>query len=71
MYVPKGTPKVIVDKLAAALNQALDDPAVAKRILDLGGSVPGKRERGPSNLAAVLQADIAKWHPILKNATVE
>ena len=70
MYVPKGTPKAIVDKLAAALDQALDDPAVAKRILDLGGSVPGKLERGPSHLAAVLQADIAKWHPILKNATV-
>ena len=66
MYAPKGTPQDVVAKLAAALDKALDDPAVAKRLIDLGGSVPSKAERGPAHLAAVLQADIAKWHPILK-----
>ena len=68
MYAPKGTPKDIVAKLAAALDTALDDPAVAKRIVDLGGSVPSKAERGPAHLAAVLKSDIAKWHPILQAA---
>ena len=68
MYAPKGTPKEIVAKLAAALDKALDDPAVAKRIVDLGGSVPTKAERGPAHLAQVLKSDIAKWHPILKAA---
>ncbi len=71
MYAPKGTPKDIVDKLAGALNKALDDPAVAKRIVDLGGSVPAKAERGPAHLAAVLKADIAKWHPILQAAMAQ
>jgi len=71
MYAPKGTPKDIVDKLAGALDKALDDPAVAKRIVDLGGSVPAKAERGPAHLAAVLKADIAKWHPILQAAMAE
>jgi len=66
MYAPKGTPQDVVAKLAAALDKALDDPAVAKRLIDLGGSVPSKAERGPAHLAAVLHADIAKWHPILK-----
>ncbi len=68
MYAPKGTPKDIIAKLAAALDQALDDPAVAKRLVDLGGAIPAKAERGPVHLAAVLKADIAKWHPILKAA---
>ena len=68
MYAPKGTPKDIVAKLAAALDTALDDPAVAKRIVELGGSVPSKAERGPAHLAAVLKSDIAKWHPILQAA---
>lgn len=68
MYAPKGTPKDIVAKLAAALDMALDDPAVAKRIVELGGSVPSKAERGPAHLAAVLKSDIAKWHPILQAA---
>ena len=71
MYAPKGTPKDIVDKLAAALDRALADPAVDKRIVDLGGSVPTKAERGPAHLAAVLKADIAKWHPILTAAMAE
>jgi tripartite-type tricarboxylate transporter receptor subunit TctC len=68
MYAPKGTPKDIVAKLSAALDQALDDPAVAKRLAELGGSVPAKAERGPAHLAAVLKADVARWYPILKAA---
>ena len=68
IYAPKGTPHDVVAKLAAALDKSLDDPAVAKRLVDLGGSVPAKAERGPAHLAAVLKADIAKWHPILKAA---
>ena len=68
MYAPKGTPKDIIDKLSAALAKALDDPAVAKRMVDLGGAIPAKAERGPAHLATVLKADIAKWHPILKAA---
>jgi tripartite-type tricarboxylate transporter receptor subunit TctC len=68
MYAPKGTPQDIVAKLSGALDKALDDPAVAKRLADLGGTVPTKAERGPAHLTAVLKADIAKWHPILKAA---
>jgi hypothetical protein len=37
-------------------------------MVDLGGAVPTKAERGPARLTAVLKADIAKWHPILKAA---
>ena len=51
MYAPKGTPKEIVDKLAAALDKALDDPAVVKRLGDLGGTDPrqgGTQPRRPS-----------------------
>ncbi len=68
MLAPKGTPKEIVAKLAAALDKALDDPAVIKRIVDLGGSVPTKAERGSAHLAEVLKADVARWNPILKAA---
>ncbi len=67
MYAPKGTPEDIVAKLSGALARALDDPAVAKRVVDLGGSVPTKAERGPAHLAEVLKNDIAKWHPILQS----
>lgn len=71
VFAPKGTPKPIVDKLAVALNKALDDPAVAKRLADLGGTVPPPAERGPAFLEKTLKADIAKWDPILKKAMAE
>jgi tripartite-type tricarboxylate transporter receptor subunit TctC len=57
-----------VDKLNDALNKALDDPAVAQRLLELGGTVPPKAQRGPAYLANLLKADIARWNPILKAA---
>ncbi len=68
IFAPKGTPKPIVDKLSAALDKALDDPAVVKRLTGLGGTVPSKAERGPAHLETVLKADIARWNPILKQA---
>jgi tripartite-type tricarboxylate transporter receptor subunit TctC len=68
MFAPKGTPKEVIDKLADALDKALDDPAVQKRLADLGGSVPPKADRSPAKFAAFVQEEIAKWMPILKAA---
>src|SRR5262249_11638338 len=37
LFAPKGTPKERVDRLHAATDQALADPAVRSRLADLGG----------------------------------
>jgi len=71
IFAPKGTPKDIVDKLARALDQALDDPGVKKRLADLGGSLPTKDERTPAKFDAFVKAEIARWSPILKAANTE
>jgi putative tricarboxylic transport membrane protein len=68
IFAPKGTPKPIVDKLAGALAKALDDPAVQKRMANLGGSIPSKDERTPAKFEAYVTAQIAHWSPILKAA---
>ncbi|HEY7663135.1 MAG TPA: tripartite tricarboxylate transporter substrate-binding protein [Xanthobacteraceae bacterium] len=68
MFAPKGTPTDIVDKLARALDQALDDPGVKQRLIDLGGSLPAKDERTPAKFDAFVKAEIARWSPILKSA---
>jgi tripartite-type tricarboxylate transporter receptor subunit TctC len=68
MFAPKGTPKEIVDKLAQALDKALDDPAVVKRVSELGGSIPPKAERNPEKFATFVRAEIDRWSPILKQA---
>jgi tripartite-type tricarboxylate transporter receptor subunit TctC len=68
IYAPKGTPKEIVAKLADALNKALDEPAAAQRLGNLGGTVPPKAERGPDFLRKTVASDIPRWAPILKEA---
>jgi tripartite-type tricarboxylate transporter receptor subunit TctC len=71
MYAPRGTPRDVIAKLAAALDKALDEPALAKRLVDLGGAVPSKAERGSEHLASVLKSDMARWHPILQAAMAQ
>jgi tripartite-type tricarboxylate transporter receptor subunit TctC len=68
IYAPKNTPKAVVDKLAAALDKALDDPATAEKLGKLGGTVPPKAERGPEFLKKTVAQDIIYWAPILKEA---
>jgi len=68
IFAPKGTPKPVVAKLIDALNKTLDDPATVKRLQELGGTVPPKRDRGLEPLAERLKEDIALWHPLLVRA---
>ena len=70
IFAPKGVSREIVEKLAGALDKALDDPSVQKRLADLGGAVPAKDERTPAKFDAFVKAEIARWSPILKAASV-
>jgi len=71
IFAPKGTSKDIIDKLAAALDKALDNPVVQQRLADLGGSLPSKEERTPAKFDGFVKAEIARWSPILKAANIE
>jgi tripartite-type tricarboxylate transporter receptor subunit TctC len=71
MFAPKGTSNEAVEKLAAALAKAHDDPAVQKRLADLGGLVPAKAERTPIKFASFVKSEIERWSPMLKAADVE
>jgi tripartite-type tricarboxylate transporter receptor subunit TctC len=68
MVAPKGTPAPIVDKLVAALNQALDDPHVVKRLAELGSTTPKPADRGPAGLQKLVESEIARITPVLKEA---
>ena len=68
LFAPKGTPKPILDKLADALDKALDDEATRKRLLELGSDIPGKDRRGQAALSSLVKSEIAKWTPIIKAA---
>ena len=68
IFAPKGTPKEIIDNLANALDRTLDDPGVAKRLAELGGSIPLKNERTPAKFDAFVKAEVARWSAILKGS---
>lgn len=65
---PKGTPKEIVDKLVDALDKALNDETVKKRLLDLGTVIPTAEERKPAGFAALIKRDADKLAPVLSAA---
>lgn len=68
IFAPKGTPKEVVQKLSVALDKALDDPTVIKRLADLGGAVPKKSERSPAQFEKLVKSEISRWKPILEAA---
>src|SRR5436309_1860609 len=70
IFAPKGMPKEITAKLTAALDKSLDDSLVRKRVAELGGSIPGKQERSSASFARLVKAEIARWSPILKAASL-
>ncbi|MGL4239827.1 MAG: tripartite tricarboxylate transporter substrate-binding protein [Beijerinckiaceae bacterium] len=70
LFAPKGTPRPIVEKLAAALSQALDDPATRARLDQLGAIIPPPARRGPDALRALVDSEVKKWTPVIKAANV-
>ena len=68
IFAPKGTPAPVIDKLASALDKALDDAGVRDRLNKLGGSIPAKTERRPAAFDAYVKSEVTRWAPILKAA---
>lgn len=71
LWVPKGTPREIVDKLNAATVEALADPTTRKRFEALGLEVPAREQQTPEALGIRQKAEAEKWWPMLKAANVK
>src|SRR5262245_22620687 len=71
MWVPKGTPTHVRSKLGSAVLDALSDPAVQKRIAEIGQEVVPPARRTPEALAAHHKAEIEKWAPMIKAANAK
>jgi tripartite-type tricarboxylate transporter receptor subunit TctC len=66
---PAGTPKPIVNKLNAAINQSLADPAVSSALEKAGiDPTPGST---PQTTTDFVKAELAKWAPIIKASGAE
>ena len=68
VYAPKGTPKPVIDSLTAALQAALKDPEVMKRMKDLGAEITPVSKQTPEGLRTHLSAEIEKWGKVIRAA---
>jgi len=71
LWSSKGTPKDVVRKLNAAVVDALADPNVRARLIELAQELPARERQTPEALGAYQKAEIDKWWPIIKAAGVK
>ncbi len=69
VLAPARTPRPIVDRLGAEVDEAVRDPAGWARFADLGGMRPGLTPEGgtsPAAFEAFIRAEIAKWAEVVR-----
>jgi tripartite-type tricarboxylate transporter receptor subunit TctC len=71
LWVPKGTPKDIIEKLNATLRQLLADPSVERRFADLGIQISPRDQQAPETLRAFQKAEMERWWPIIKASNLK
>jgi tripartite-type tricarboxylate transporter receptor subunit TctC len=68
VFVPRGTPQPVIEKLAEALNKGLSEEPVQKRLADLGADIVEPDRRRPKALANLVKSESARLMPILSEA---
>jgi tripartite-type tricarboxylate transporter receptor subunit TctC len=61
VFLPKGTPPAIVQKLHAAMITTMEMPSVQERLRDIGAVVVPPERRSPDYLAKFVVNEIEKW----------
>jgi tripartite-type tricarboxylate transporter receptor subunit TctC len=70
-FLPKGAPQPIVRKLNKAMSDTLDDPAIHKRLEELGLVILPPEQRAPEYLAQYLPQEIERWGKVIRAAGID
>ncbi|MGE0873879.1 MAG: Bug family tripartite tricarboxylate transporter substrate binding protein [Burkholderiales bacterium] len=65
IVAPAGTPQPVIDRLHAEATKAIQNPAVAGKLQDLGATTVSSN---PAAFSAFIKAEIAKWAPVVKSS---
>ena len=68
LNAPKGTPADVIDILNEAVNAALADPGMKKKLADLGGMLIGG---SPADFGKFLTAETDKWAKVIHDANLK
>ena len=65
-FLPKGTPRAIVDKLNEVTHATMDTPAIKSRMLEIGVTGIAPERRSPEYLAKFVADEVARWEGPIK-----
>ena len=71
LWVPKDTPREIIEKLNATLREVLADPSVQTRYDDLGIQISPRDRQSPEALRAFQKAEAERWWPVIKASNLK
>ena len=70
IFLPKGTPAAIVQKLHDTVIAAMSTPAVQAKLQDIGAIVVAPERRSPEYLRKFVEHEIEKWASPIKAANI-
>jgi tripartite-type tricarboxylate transporter receptor subunit TctC len=72
VYLPKGVPEKVVQRLHQVTLAVMDTPAVAEKLAKLGASIVGKDQRSSEYLARFTASELEKWRgPVALSGAIE
>lgn len=69
IWAPKGISAPVRDTLNAAVVATLEDPTTRRQLADLGQEIAPRDRQTPDGLASLQKDEIAKWWPIIAEAS--
>jgi tripartite-type tricarboxylate transporter receptor subunit TctC len=71
IFLPKGAPRAIVDKLNEVTQATMETPAIKSRMLEIGITGVASDRRSPEYLAKFVADEIARWEGPIKSAGLQ
>ena len=71
IFLPKGAPRPIVDKLKDTTQAAMDTPATKTRMLEIGVTGVAPDRRSPEYLANYVVEEVARWEAPIKSGGLQ
>ena len=71
LFAPAGTPRPIIDKLNAALREAINDPKIRAAFDAANANQIPADQQTPEALGNLLRSEIKRWGAVIQAAHIE
>jgi tripartite-type tricarboxylate transporter receptor subunit TctC len=69
VFAPGGTPRPIIDQIAAATQKVMADKEVEAKLIKAG--FEPMNDAGPEETAKFVQQELVRWTPLLKTSGIK